>query len=56
MINKKIKEKKNILSGVFSAQQHLGWTASCALMSFWETAVGLWFINVEERATQNVPN
>lgn len=47
---------KSIFSDVFSAQQHLARTASCALMSFWETAVGLWFINVEEGATQNVPN
>lgn len=51
------KRRKSIYSdSVLSAQQHLARTASCALMSFWETAVGLWFINVEEGATQNVPN
>ncbi len=49
-------KKKSKNSGAFSTQQHLAQTASCALMSFRETAVGLWFINVEEGATQNVPN
>ncbi len=52
MTNKRMK----IFSDAFSAQQRLARTASFALMSFCGTAVGLWFINVEEGATQNVPN
>ena len=51
-----MKNKKNIFSGVFSAQRHLARTALGALMSFRGTAAGLWFINVEEGETQNVPN
>lgn len=51
------KRGKSIYSNsALPAQQHLARTASRALMSFRETAVGLWFINVEEGATQNVPN